>query len=136
MATKEPETAPTLTIETPVELKQVAYLLCCALEGGSNYWYRIEDAVAPTTPAAHMGGEVYRHIDWPLCEGGALLISDRMAAREPRTERLDLAAIRRGLALMAREHPRHFGNWRADRYDAETGDVFLQCCLYGQVIYG
>lgn len=49
---------------------------------------------------------------------------------------LDLDAVRRGLQVMATECPRHFANLVNEDDDAETADVFVQCCVFGEVIYG
>jgi hypothetical protein len=37
---------------------------------------------------------------------------------------------------MQEQYPRHFSNFISENYDAETGDVFLQCCLLGKVKFG
>jgi hypothetical protein len=36
---------------------------------------------------------------------------------------------------MAVECPRHFADFLNEKADAVTGDAFLQCCLFGEVIY-
>lgn len=47
---------------------------------------------------------------------------------------LDKAAIERGLTVLARTLPHHFRDLMGD-FDAATGDYFLQCCLFGEVMY-
>jgi hypothetical protein len=47
----------------------------------------------------------------------------------------DLASVERGLAIMARDYPRHFADIATDA-DATTADVFVQCCVLGEVVYG
>ncbi len=49
---------------------------------------------------------------------------------------LDLGTIRLGLQTMADKYPNHWHDFINDNEDATTGDVFLQCCLYGEVIFG
>lgn len=44
--------------------------------------------------------------------------------------------LRRGLEVMAKIAPHHFGDFLAGHEDATTGDVFLQCCTFGEVKYG
>lgn len=128
-----------VTIE--VNDKRIADLLCSAFEGGSNYWYRIEQYIAP--PADNLykwdTDTVYRRVQYPMSVGGALVISDAMATEQDNvsTGRLDRESIARGLQLFAQGfNVQHFGNWMAERDDAETGDVFLQLCLFGEVVYG
>ena len=49
---------------------------------------------------------------------------------------LDRAAVLAGIEVMAARFPRHFANLITDNSDAETGDVLIQCALFGDIIYG
>jgi len=71
----------------------------------------------------------------PTTPGCALFIKD-IEDDDGAEYRLDLEAIRKGLRVMADKFPKHFGDVLDENDDAETGDVFLQCCLFGDVIYG
>ena len=62
--------------------------------------------------------------------------SDIDYQNEPPWKRLDLNAIKKGLQIMAEKYPRHMGDFLNENDDADTGDVFLQCCLFGEAIYG
>ena len=53
-----------------------------------------------------------------------------------RVHTLDRVAVEQGIAIMADKHPKHFADWLADDYDAITADVFLQCCVLKEVVYG
>lgn len=53
-----------------------------------------------------------------------------------KTMRLNNNTIQNGLKLMANKYPRHFGDLMCNNHDADTADVFLQCCLLGDIIYG
>jgi hypothetical protein len=126
-------------IEIGISKQRVGDLLCSAFEGGSNYWYLIEEFIAPPkVEQIAIPGETFRHIDYPLSEGGALMVSDRKAANEDEVKitRIDWPRLLEGLKIMAEKHPRHFGNWLSENDDAETGDVFLQCCVLGDTVYG
>jgi hypothetical protein len=123
-----------------VSEERVADLLCCALEGGTGYWCAITGYTKPpgtvraiTSPA---DGTVYKHIDYPLNEGGAVKLKDIEDDANGREFILDRKAIAKGLEVMAEKYPKHFGDFRAENEDAITADVFLQCCLFGKVIYG
>jgi hypothetical protein len=37
---------------------------------------------------------------------------------------------------MAADYPRHFADLVNENDDADTGDAFVQCCVFGEVIYG
>jgi len=117
-----------------VRRRQVADLLRFACDGTGDHWCRIVEYVKP--PAIHFrtdNAQILRHVDYPLNEGGSLGIS----STEPDSEvfRLNFESISSGLNAMATECPRHFADFLNDRADAITGDAFLQCCLFGELIY-
>jgi hypothetical protein len=130
-----------LHVDIYVDLERVGDLLCTAFEGGSNYWYYIEKFIAPPKrDFVWDKSHLYRHVEYPLCEGGALMVSDAASGCQPelpkKGKRLDLPALRAGLELMAREYPKHFADFQAEQDDATTADVFLQCCMFGRLVYG
>jgi hypothetical protein len=45
---------------------------------------------------------------------------------------LDIKVIKAGLKIMAKKYPRYFADIVNGDADEETGDVFLQCCLFGK----
>jgi hypothetical protein len=45
-------------------------------------------------------------------------------------------ARKKGLEIMAEKYPRHFGDILDNLYDANAGDIFLQCCCFGECKYG
>lgn len=141
-------------IQIEICARQVALLLCAAFEGGIRYWATVEEYIEPE-PAlleSHlegMGGSVYAYADYPLTPGGAVIISDRGQherayddagqPRDPpgmRTARIDLETIQLGLTLFATKYPLHYAAWLNESFDATTGDVFVQLCAFGAVIYG
>lgn len=133
------------SVAIPLNKIRIADLLVCALEGGSNYWYTIEEFIKPTGKIEHVygEGEVFRHIDYPLNEGGAIVVSDRKQCvgtgldREVMTKvHVDWVRIQQGLKIMSEKYPQHYANWLSEQDDAETGDVFLQCCVFGELVYG
>ena len=63
-------------------------------------------------------------------------VKDFEAEDKPVVHTLNLAKIKKGLTVMAKKFPEHFGDFHSGNYDMNTGDVFLQCCLFGDVIYG
>ena len=145
-ATPKPTETFPVTVNVPVGV--IANTLASAFEGGANYWIEEIDPKAP--PAAklvrHMpdlGDGLYPHIDYPLSEGGKVLVEcsedHPNPARKDGRWVLDRAAIAKGLAVMAAKYPGHFGNMVDEEHgnaDAETGDVFVQCCLFGELVFG
>ena len=131
-----------LTIE--VDKKRLADLICAGFEGGIGYWAQIVGYVKPA--------EVWQwdlsaaYVQYPLSEGGAVLlreVDESSTAIEAMGEsvgkstvlRLDLEAVERGLRLFA-AYPKHVDDFITENEDATTGDVFLQLCLLGDIVYG
>jgi hypothetical protein len=128
----------TVTVTTTITAQRISDLLCSAFEGGSNYWYTIKEYHAPAKLEFRSSPDViFRHLDYPLNEGGGLTIGD---IEDPENvfirPVLNRESIALGLQIMADKYPKHFGDFTAENDDAETGDVFLQCCLMGEIVYG
>lgn len=127
-----------MNLPATMTLSHVVTLLCSGLEGGSNYWLRIDGYRAPETvkavagPILSLGETIFRHIDYPLT-GGAVECLD-MESGEQLV--LDREAIERGARLMVEKETRHWGMVLSERDDATQGDVFVQLCLLGEVVYG
>jgi len=120
-------------IRITVNEQRIKDLLCDALEGGSNYWYFIKSFNFPEGKTKH--DFQYPHLDLPFTETGSLLITD---IENPKFagKLLDKKACLKGLQIMANKHPRHFGDFISENDDSTTGDVFLQCAILGDCIYG
>jgi hypothetical protein len=123
-------------VVTELPIAKVADLLCCAFEGGSNYWYVITEFHPPKKLTFRTDDKrLFCHIDYPLNEGGYVMVRSLEEAVF-NTYKLDLAAIQRGLQVMADKFSLHYADALNEDGDAVTGDVFLQCCIFGDVIYG
>lgn len=141
MPTKSNPDVVELTIKTKLHLTKdaVSDLLATALEGGSNYWYVIDEFVEPEIVDFRSrtfadDAKPHRCYDWPFSTGGGLFISDSEGDEQPAL--FNWEAAQRGLHLMAERFPDRIKNIAEENYDAEDGDIFLQLSLYGQVIFG
>lgn len=122
-----------------VSFDQISSLLCSAFEGGSNYWYLIDSYHAPGIYHFRSSVEqIYPYLDYPLNHGGFVMIEtlEKDEIEGKTTWRLDQTAIEEGLKVMSKDFPKHFADILTENADAETGDVFLQCCLFGELVYG
>lgn len=132
-----------ITQTTQIDDNRIRGLLCDAFEGGSNYWI---DNICPEltgglvfddfkTGGSQQIPDDYWH--WsqlvPLVEGCAVVVKDN---EDGKFHRLDREAICRGLQLMADKYPEHFLDVVNENDDATTGDVFLQLCLFGELVFG
>lgn len=136
-----------ITITQSIKLIDIADLLCGALEGGSNYWYEIEDKTEPTKwiidqpiifstkEEAEKNNKHYLHF-YPLNPGGSLVFTTLDDEKRKKKEHiLNLQNIQIGLQQMAVLYPKHFADFQSNNYDGITSDVFLQMCLFGKIIY-
>jgi len=126
-----------VTTAVQIDSDKIAELLCSAFEGGSGYWSEIGGYNVPKEVWLWGdGSNIFKYIQYPLSKGGAVIVLETGDGDVSKEHVLDLAAIKRGLQTMANKEPRHFANFLAGNGDADTGDVFLQCCLLGEVVYG
>lgn len=125
----------TFKVETEVSRKDIYWLLVTAFEGGVGYWAGIKRYVRPAEVVDVGDEHPQKYGAFPLSPGGAIILSD-VEGEDNEEWALDLAAIERGLKVMAAMYPEHWVNFRNENADAETGDVFVQCCLFGRLVYG
>lgn len=139
-----------------VTMQRISDILCNAFEGGSNYWIdHVEywlngDHVTSEQAQEQLAGKSnfdasmspdemkYPPYLWlPLVDGGELRIkvSDEGDANSNKLLFLDKQRIETGLKLMATMYRKHFNDIIDENDDAITGDVLLQCCLFGEIIY-
>jgi len=100
--------------------KRIVDLLCCAYEGGSHYW--------------SSGDRRPYTIDGDTLRLPVTVFEEDDFQKTPHT--LDFAAIQRGFQVMAEKYPWHLAHFLEENEDAETGDVFLQCAVLGEIVYG
>jgi hypothetical protein len=153
----EAKTTPSIAVPCTydVPLQDISTLLCCAIEGGlSTSIWRIAAYEHPNHTEEQLlaiqseldlsigdDSPLFKHTLLPLIEGCAVIFEefeDEDPDVPPFTHRLDLNAIKRGLNLMAQGkhcHPRYWKDVMSDNADADTGDVFVQLCLLGEVKY-
>ena len=133
------------TIDVPEQ--RLRDMLTCAFEGGSNYWYLIDESETVYADGLSYedfkeGGKLtdpdnYHHPleIIPFTKGCSLHIRDKND-NGCWGYFLGLAELEAGLQVMAEKYPRHFSDMLEENDDADTGDVYLQCCLFGEVIFG
>jgi len=116
-------------IKTVIKRERIEDLLCSAFEGGSNYWAKVESKVKPSVK--------YEYLHEYPTRGGSIIFKDIYADDDGIFEvPLNQESIEKGLAVMQKKYTDHFINFLNENDDAETGDVFLQCCLFGALVYG
>ena len=114
----------TITISVRVHIKQSDIeSLLCSVATGSSYW------------ASGVGELGYESTVKGLINGSQVVkIKDYEDGEKGYT--LDIKGVKRGLTIMAKKQPDHFADLLKDNADNNTSDVFLQCALLGDVLYG
>ena len=120
----------TVTTTHEIPEQRIKDLLTTALEGGSNYWYRIDSFNYPPGQTEESLRLEFPHLDLPFVKGGSLSISAPGSGEKLRI--LNRATIEAGMKVFAQKYPKHFADFMAENDDAITGDIFLQTCLYGE----
>ena len=141
-------TKPTVKVIVPLEipLERIENLLISATEGGIGYWGRIMGYEIPNGKT--LDDYEYPHFQVVL-DGGKMFLHDTeeedshyktLSAEEKEKWTLTYDKLIKGLQVMANLKPgeggHHFPNFLAENDDAETSDVFVQCCLFGEIVYG
>jgi hypothetical protein len=117
-----------LRVDLTISPKQIEDLLCCAFEGGSNYWYTQLELRKETSNLKTSSDRFYDNL---------LKHGFRLKDRETnKTHLVSPDQFETAMFKMLNKHNRHFNNVVKDNVDAETGDVFLQLVVHGEVIYG
>ena len=125
----------TTTIHVKIDDNCLADVLISAYEGGwrpwpdrqrplSNYWARQMDGKPSPFRSDEDGFRPDFDVEITDIEAGG------------KKHRLTLPILRRGLQIMADKYPAYFADIVAENDDATTGDVLLQCALFGELIYG
>lgn len=127
----------TVRVTLPISEQRIRDLMCSAWEGGSAYWCQFRSSTI--TPEQKEDHKCRYHWEYPFVEGVDVVLCDSTCEADetcPEPWVLNRAKIVAGIQTMAEKCPYHFANFLAENDDAETGDVFLQCCLFGDIIFG
>ena len=103
---------------------RIADMIVNAAEGGSNYWCEIT------------GRETLDYSNLVMEGNSTLTVTDHETEEGVIGFILDAAKCAKGVQIMAEKYPQHFHNLVNENDDAETADVFLQCAIFGELIYG
>lgn len=123
-----------MKVTIDVSPAKVCDLLCSGIEGGgSNYWATLGE-INMGTPD-EFNPNLPEYLRAPFNKDGYVQFIDEEADSEE-TYKLDRPALERGLQVMADKHPVSFGRFMNDDYDSTAGDIFIQCCLFGEMKYG
>jgi len=124
-----------ITLDIPS--KRLADLMVSAFEGATTYWAQ---AAHPSMPL----GKEYEspwYSDPKFWEGSFSVdvrFDDPAKPEGNGKGRKTIGPddVKKGFELMATKYGHHFGEFMRENEDAETADVFLQCVVLGDLVYG
>lgn len=131
---------PNVTVSATVEVpfKRITDCITGAIEGGSTYWcnrFTNLPASEDLRSEIRSRGDVwYDEPEFWERGGGAHVEFDKPTDDDPGFR--DIGHLQAGLATMAQIAPSHFADLINETDDATTHDVFLQCVLLGEIVYG
>ena len=149
-----------ISVRIEIGIALIADILMTGFDDGISYWarrahHRIPDHIdleewrdknGFTSRFSH-DPQDYETPDFYLAPfvGGSIIFEEWGDGDKPIVRELNLRSIERGLRIMAAGGPdgnkwpcgsQHFADMLSGNEDATTGDVFVQCCVFGDIIYG
>ena len=118
------------TAKACVPSQAIADQVVTAIEGGVNYWCKNYDLVLPRSPE---GFEKPFYSDPKFYEQDFKLT---FTPHEGDPKDLTPEKLQKGLDFLAEKYPDHLADILTEQGDASTADVFLQACLFQEIIYG
>ena len=130
-----------VSVSVNVPTSTVCDLLVGSVEGGSKYWatFRLDPNFAKLvdkadiTKSSDFNFEKYYPVYDIEHPQYCLRVSD---AEGGTTYNVTLENFVNGLNVMADRYPQHFKDVITENHDAVTSDVFIQCAVFGEIVFG
>jgi hypothetical protein len=109
-----------------------------AIEGGSNYWYLIQDKAIPKSIIEKYEEEklpfsiLFSKAIW--IDKATLIIHD-IETEEPLGQ-INMKSVKKALETICEHHENVFDALMKQEYDAEDADVFFQYAVMGELTFG
>ncbi len=115
-----------VTAQVGISRETLESLLVSAFEGGSNYWCKKVYVIK---------GE---HKDWLSADiaHGRIQTIGVFDAEDGKRYIAHTKDIPKAFEVMSKKYPRHFADILKQDDDADTADVFFQCWVLGDAVYG
>jgi hypothetical protein len=138
----------TVTLQIPEE--RLRDMIITALEGGIGYWGRVVDEklaegltyedFRPGGKMQHPDPDEYMHPTElvAITPGCALILRDADDPNNPEADTWEVTRekLLNGFAVMAEKYPKAFALFLRGNEDANTADLWVQCALFGEEVYG
>ena len=101
--------------------ERILDLFSCGLEGGIGYWCTVNEVKGN-------GYYDFNNPEWS--------ITFELIEEDNKKVVLNKFKLSKGLQIMSEKYPYHWNNFLTENEDAITGDVYVQCCLLNEIVYG
>lgn len=148
-AKEEKKVLAMISVPVPISEEQISNMLCSAYDGAYGSAYYWSAITGYEYPAGKTQDDFeYRFMEVVLAGGKMFLCDAEMTKQEMKARKpeeiekwtLTREKLIKGLQVMASlemgKGGHHFPNLMKENDDAETADVFVQCCLFGEIVYG
>lgn len=126
-------------IETTIKPELIADMVIGAFEGGITYWAAKARPVEPCEDCVTYEDNCPWYARAALYEGDFKI---RIVQHDEHKEGagtdvfMTPASVQQGLSIMSTKYPEHFSDMVSGNWDATTADVFVQLCVFSDIIYG
>lgn len=118
-------------------IKEITYnifenIIVTALEGGSNYWYLINDKIGQpkgTSPSTYIADKLWNDKEYRL---DIYDINDEDELLGVITNK----TCQKAFNIMADRYPKHLDNILDENIDNDDADIFFQLAVMGEVTFG
>ena len=126
-----------MRITLEVSGRKIADQMVAAIEGGSAYWCR-SIRLKQKAPGISLRDCWYDTPELYDDRHTQIEVVEHEPSKEGRDgrHRFGKAQVAKGLRIMAEKYPQQFGYLIGEEGDADTADIFLQCVVFGEVVYG
>jgi hypothetical protein len=123
-------------------------LIITAIEGGSNYWYWLNDVAYDIIDKYKcikkdfhddLFSETFSEAILTAVVAGEKIpvsISDIEENKEEILGYLSKESIEKGEQIMYEKYPKFFADILNESWDAETADIWFQLCIMGELVFG
>lgn len=109
----------------------------CAKCSDKDRFRGVKGDACPTHGSSAMEHDyVPRYALVPTLKGGAVVVSDEESGDEHREYTVDYYALVKAWQIVAELYPHVFARIKEENYDAGDADVWFQCAVFGEAIYG
>lgn len=121
--------------QTAINLTQLAYLAVSAFECNDMTASWCESAKPVTLPEG-ITSPWYADPKFWESDFQITVVHDDPEDDGQLTTVVSRADVQKGFDVMASKYPSHMGDFLSENHDAETADVWWQCVVLGDIIYG